>query len=69
MIYTRRCTGDLALSVNDSVVAMLFHNAGNYNAFHVYDIRKGGAPSEHRHLPDALERMEAIAALIICEAS
>lgn len=62
MTYTRRCTGDLAISYKGSVVAQMFHTAGNYNSFHVYDICKGGAPSEHRHLFDALERMDRVAA-------
>ena len=61
MTYTRRCTGDLAISYKGSVVAQLFHTVGNYKPFHVYDICNGGAPSEYRHLVDALERMEEIA--------
>ena len=62
MTYTRRCTGDLAISYKGSVVAQLFYNASSGYPFHVYDICKGGEPHVHVSLASALDDMEQAAA-------
>lgn len=57
--FTRKCTGDLGLVVDDVVVSLLFFRRGS-KTFFVYDVINGGEGVEFEILINALAHMEKL---------